>query len=596
MANNYISFKKITLLSGQTIQQWIDTYYNSNLHQYTRFTFYNSDGNIVGEYIGNKIVINGVNEAELLTKEDKINKVTTISSTPTDINYPSEKAVKTALDNLLTTVNTSLDNKVNKNASITGGTFTKITFDSKGLVTGGANLTKADIPNIDATQVIQDATHRFVTDTEKSTWSAKQNALGFTPENVSNKKTTITNSDTDYPTAKAVLTALSAKQDSLGFTPENVANKKTVINNSDAEYPTSKAVLTALNTKQETLVSGTNIKTILNNSLLGTGNIDINFSDLSGDLTINTSTGTGNAITSLTASGSVITPVKGSTFLLASAKGETANKSLTFGSTFKVVQTVAGGSVNERTMTLPEETQLSRVESGTGNVVGNVTVSGHTVTVVKTEVADKPWVIANTRSNTWVPDFDDLPTGTGSNQVSVGNHTHGNISSTGAIGTASGKLIETSTNGVLVAKTSGTNAQYLRGDNVWATLNLDSVPDGTTRKLSNYELLSNKQTTGTLSNSVSEYASTSVVKTYVDSSVSTVQIDVNNLEDAVDDIELSLAYKVDEAPDDGKVFARQSKDWLALESAAALRNALAWRDTEEGEIYVPAEIVDGGLI
>lgn len=144
MANNYISFKKITLLSGQTIQQWFDTYYNTTLHQYTRFTFYNSDGNIVGEYIGDKVVINGVNEAELLTKEDKINKVATIGSTPTDINYPSEKAVKTALDNLLTTVNTSLN--------------------------------------------------------------AKQNSLGFTPENVANKQTTITDSDTDYPTTKAVKT------------------------------------------------------------------------------------------------------------------------------------------------------------------------------------------------------------------------------------------------------------------------------------------------------------------------------------------------------------------------------------------------------
>jgi len=29
--------------------------------------------------------------------------------------------------------------------------------------------------------ITQDATHRFTTDSEKSTWSAKQDALGFTP-------------------------------------------------------------------------------------------------------------------------------------------------------------------------------------------------------------------------------------------------------------------------------------------------------------------------------------------------------------------------------------------------------------------------------
>jgi hypothetical protein len=35
--------------------------------------------------------------------------------------------------------------------------------------------------------ITQDDTHRFVTDAEKTTWSGKQNALGFTPENVANK-------------------------------------------------------------------------------------------------------------------------------------------------------------------------------------------------------------------------------------------------------------------------------------------------------------------------------------------------------------------------------------------------------------------------
>lgn len=33
----------------------------------------------------------------------------------------------------------------------------------------------------------EDATHRTVTDTEKITWNGKQNALGFTPENLANK-------------------------------------------------------------------------------------------------------------------------------------------------------------------------------------------------------------------------------------------------------------------------------------------------------------------------------------------------------------------------------------------------------------------------
>jgi hypothetical protein len=48
-----------------------------------------------------------------------------------------------------------------------------------------------------------------------------------------------------------------------------------VDNTSDADKPVSTATQTALNAKQATLVSGTNIKTINNESLLGSGNITI---------------------------------------------------------------------------------------------------------------------------------------------------------------------------------------------------------------------------------------------------------------------------------------------------------------------------------
>ena len=44
---------------------------------------------------------------------------------------------------------------------------------------------------------------------------------------------------------------------------------------SDNKVPSEKLVKTYLDTKQDTLVSGTNIKTINNNSLLGSGNINI---------------------------------------------------------------------------------------------------------------------------------------------------------------------------------------------------------------------------------------------------------------------------------------------------------------------------------
>ena len=48
---------------------------------------------------------------------------------------------------------TALNGKVASNSSITGATKAKITFDSKGLVTGGANLVAADIPSLDASKI-----------------------------------------------------------------------------------------------------------------------------------------------------------------------------------------------------------------------------------------------------------------------------------------------------------------------------------------------------------------------------------------------------------------------------------------------------------
>jgi uncharacterized Zn-binding protein involved in type VI secretion len=94
-------------------------------------------------------------------------------------------------------------------------------------------LTKTDISlgnvaNVDQTNpanITQDATHRFATDTEKSTWNGKQDALGFTAENVANKKLDLTdNSDTYYPSQKAVKTAVDAKL--AADTTATVTNKR----------------------------------------------------------------------------------------------------------------------------------------------------------------------------------------------------------------------------------------------------------------------------------------------------------------------------------------------------------------------------------
>src|SRR6056300_278547 len=53
-----------------------------------------------------------------------------------------------------TDLQSALDAKVDENAAITGATKTKITYDSKGLVTAGADLAASDLPTgIDAAKI-----------------------------------------------------------------------------------------------------------------------------------------------------------------------------------------------------------------------------------------------------------------------------------------------------------------------------------------------------------------------------------------------------------------------------------------------------------
>ena len=118
-----------------------------------------------------------------------------------DANKPISSATQTALDT-----------KVTGNAAITGATKTKVTYDSKGLVTAGADATTADIA---------DSTNkRYVTD------------------------------------AQLVVVG-------------NTSGTNTGDNATNSQYS---GLATS---KQDALVSGTNIKTINSTSLLGSGNISV---------------------------------------------------------------------------------------------------------------------------------------------------------------------------------------------------------------------------------------------------------------------------------------------------------------------------------
>jgi uncharacterized ubiquitin-like protein YukD len=116
------------------------------------------------------------------------------------------------LNGVTSAIQTQLDAKVDENVAITGATKTKITFDAKGLVTAGADATTADIAD--------SLNKRYVTD-------AQATVIG------------------------------------------NTSGTNTGDNATNSQYSGLAA------SKQDTLVSGTNIKTLEGQSLLGSGNIDL---------------------------------------------------------------------------------------------------------------------------------------------------------------------------------------------------------------------------------------------------------------------------------------------------------------------------------
>lgn len=66
-------------------------------------------------------------------------KIAVSDTTDTELSY---------VHGVTSSIQTQINNKVTGNAAITGATHTKITYDSKGLVTSGADLSASDIPSL----------------------------------------------------------------------------------------------------------------------------------------------------------------------------------------------------------------------------------------------------------------------------------------------------------------------------------------------------------------------------------------------------------------------------------------------------------------
>ena len=92
-----------------------------------------------------------------IAKVDEASSLTGVTASAAELNILDGATLTTAelnyVDGVTSNIQNQLDNKVEKNANITAGTATKITYDAKGLVTAGANLSETDIPELHLAKV-----------------------------------------------------------------------------------------------------------------------------------------------------------------------------------------------------------------------------------------------------------------------------------------------------------------------------------------------------------------------------------------------------------------------------------------------------------
>lgn len=142
------------------------------------------------------------------------------------------------------------------NSAITPGTHTKITYDSKGLVTGGDNLAASDIPNLPASKITSGT---FADDriASASTWNNKQNALTTTQLNAVNSGIT------------------SGKVSTYDGYQAEINAKYTKPNNGIPKTDLDSAVQTSLGKADSALQSHQTIKTGSANGTISVGGTDV---------------------------------------------------------------------------------------------------------------------------------------------------------------------------------------------------------------------------------------------------------------------------------------------------------------------------------
>ena len=167
------------------------------------------------------------------------------------------------------------------NTGVTPGSYHVVNVDAKGRVTGGVQ--NLELPDTGVTagtykSVTVDAKGRVTAATNPTTMAAFGITDGFYPQDATWDMFSTTGEATPAPGGDPVVVGgVSSVNSKIGVVvlAKGDIGLGFVDNTSDALKPISTATQTALNGKQATLVSGTNIKTINGQSIVGNGDITV---------------------------------------------------------------------------------------------------------------------------------------------------------------------------------------------------------------------------------------------------------------------------------------------------------------------------------
>jgi hypothetical protein len=148
--------------------------------------------------------------SRVVVTDDSKNITVSSSITTTELDY---------LDGVTSKIQDQLNSKVDENAAITGATKCKITYDSKGLVTSGADLSASDIPSL-ATSKINSGTFADERIASAAAWNAKYDkpAAGIPASDLVDLASNKITSMTDYTKATSVsaITASDSLNSAIG--------------------------------------------------------------------------------------------------------------------------------------------------------------------------------------------------------------------------------------------------------------------------------------------------------------------------------------------------------------------------------------------